>query len=376
MDLYKVLGVERNATEDEINRAHKKLAMKYHPDKNKSPDAVKKMQEINHAKEILLDPTKKNLYDQFGEEGLKMEGNPYAGFPFPFPMNPHATRTEKPSQMEHSITLKDLFTKKNIEINIPQQINCDKCDATGYSDKLKHECNHCHGRGEILQQIRQGLMIFQTSQPCPVCFGQKKDITASHLKCESCVGTGFIKKQEITNVPLPEDILKNNTVLLKGKGLIRQGKRTDLMIHFTLNIPMGYKVTNNELHYEMKISFAESVCGFQKLIDHPSGRQIVIVSNPGAIINPLLIFKLPRLGFFEKYKENPMYISFIIDYPYKVTLLENAKLTWPNLKMSFDGKDEDIIYEGDLFEYYQLNDLEYIGMEEADEPPVQGCQQQ
>ena len=112
MDLYKVLGIDRNATEDEINRAHKKLAMKFHPDKNKSPDAVKKMQEINHAKEILLDPTKKKLYDQFGEEGLKMQGNPFEGFPFPFPMNPHAARAEKPSQMEHSITLKELFTKK------------------------------------------------------------------------------------------------------------------------------------------------------------------------------------------------------------------------------------------------------------------------
>ena len=84
---------------------------------------LKKMQEINHAKEILLDPTKKKLYDQFGEEGLKMQGNPFEGFPFPFPMNPHAARAEKPSQMEHSITLKELFTKKNIEINIPQQIN-------------------------------------------------------------------------------------------------------------------------------------------------------------------------------------------------------------------------------------------------------------
>jgi len=364
MDLYKILEVNRNASDDEIKRSYKKLAMKYHPDKNKSPEAIQKIQEINHAHEVLSNPDKRGMYDKFGEEGLKMGGNPFPDYGQP----------KQPAIMvKKNITLADLFTKKIVDIIAQQQISCNDCNSTGFSDKSHHKCSHCKGAGTVNEQIRHpfGIGFILVQKQCPFCLGVRHEIEFSHLKCQTCYGSGYVTKTETLNVPMPDDFIENPRTILKEKGMLHGGKKVDIIVNFILEIPQEYKITDNNLHYTTKISLAESLCGFQKLIDHPSGRNIVIISNPGNIINPSSVFQLPRLGFVGKYKEYPLFISLEIEYPHLFELPDNAKLTFPNLKAALDGKTEDIIYEGDVYEHYQLEEMEcyHKGAE-------QGCNQQ
>ena len=382
-DLYNTLEVTKDATDDEIKKSFRKLAMKFHPDKNKSPEANSKFQEINHAYEILSDPKKRELYDRYGENGLNQPefGNPFADFfgSFGGMMNENRNPVAK---MDYVISLQDLFTKTSVEIELPQQINCDKCDATGYSDKNRHQCGTCKGNGFIHKQVRQGHAIFNTQENCSTCFGTKVEIKYSHLKCNTCNGSGTITTTNKVEVPLPDDFLKSSNVKLASMGPYMNGKKIDLVVSFKLNMTNGFKIFNNKLHYEQNISFAESLCGFQKLIDHhPSGKKIVIMSDHGYIIDPNITYTIPRIGFFSKYKEDFMCVTFIINYPGNklIKFPNNAKLTFPNLKIALDGKTTDLIYEGDNYEYYNLVDMDCIDINQQNfehNESVNGCQQQ
>lgn len=385
-DLYKILELANSATDQEINRAFKKMALQYHPDKNKTSDATEKFQQINDAHEILSDPEKRKIYDKYGEAGLENMNQPHNPFEQMF-SSMYQHQQQPIAKMNHNLTLKELFSSKQVEINIPQQIDCDTCSATGYTDKNNHKCGTCRGAGIVYQDIRSGRNIFRNQVQCSMCMGTKFDIKASHLKCDLCTGSGKVTIFETLNIDLPDDILKKPSITLKEKGPYYNGTHLDLLISFKLVMLDNYSILHNKLYFIQNISFSESFCGFNKLFEHPSGKNIVIVSEPGYIIDPQFMYKLPRLGFFSKYKENDMYLSFVIDYPKEkmITFPTKAKLTFPNLKIAIDGKKENIVYENEEYDYFNVNDLEVIRGEEEEQyfenqegpgPGPGGCQQQ
>jgi DnaJ-class molecular chaperone len=126
--LYEILEIDRSASLHTIKKAYRKLATKYHPDRNKDPDAEEKFKEISHAYEILSDPEKRARYDQFGEEnGMNNTMNP-----FDFFMGQQRKQT---THHIHKLSLKDYFTKSSVQIKIPRKKDCNACDSTGFADK-------------------------------------------------------------------------------------------------------------------------------------------------------------------------------------------------------------------------------------------------
>ena len=231
-DYYEVLGVAKTATNDEIKRAFRKLAMKYHPDRNKEPGAEQKFKEINEAYQVLTDPQKKQMYDQFGFEGLNQGAGGAGGFSGDFSDffsafggnggnvhfsfggdgddNPFGDifgnifgggsrkakrKSNQPNpDIEAQLTISFLESilgcSKTFDIKIKK--TCKECNGTGAGDHGKDikTCEHCHGTGYVVTQKRSFLGMVQSRSTCSHCHGTGKIIGS---KCPKCNGVGYIE---------------------------------------------------------------------------------------------------------------------------------------------------------------------------------------
>ncbi|XWV26539.1 DnaJ-like protein [Tupanvirus soda lake] len=322
-ELYDVLGLSPDASQEDIKKAYKKMAIKYHPDKNHSPEAPEIFKKVAHANEILSDPEKRKIYDQFGEEALKggMGEDDFDPMDIFRRMNPHHQQ-EEAKQVMRKLKLEDYFTKKNVTIKINRDTRCEACDATGFTDKIAHKCKQCDGQGIIIQVIRQGPVLQQMQMPCPTCKGKKIDAAALGLKCNVCKAKGTVKTIEEIVVDIPQNITRRPVTIVPEKGPWHNGKYISLAVIFNLKLPKGYSMTSDKkLIYTMHINYPETLCGFRRTIDHPSGKKLMIVSEKGHVINPYHIYMLDKLGFGG----DIMYLTFIIHYPERVSLPSTKK---------------------------------------------------
>lgn len=314
--LYNTLGVKPDATDDEIKRSYRNLAKKYHPDKCKDDNANDMIQKINEAYEVLSDPNKRKIYDQYGEEGLRAGFNPDDMDPMNIFRKMHQ-QTKQAKQYVHNIRLEEYFTKKKITISIPKEIDCDSCNQTGFTDKKRHLCKQCNGTGMFTRVFQQGPMIQQMSQPCPLCRGSKIDNQYYNIICNNCKGKGIAKIKEEVEVDIPYNITRNPMTILPNKGPTRNGMTMDLAIVFKLKMSKNFTLTSDKkLIYTMRINFTETICGFRRLLEHPSGKKLLIVSEKGYVVNPDNIYILEGQGF----NGDIMYLTFIVNYPEKINM--------------------------------------------------------
>jgi DnaJ-class molecular chaperone len=372
-ELYNVLGVQPNATTDEIKKAYKKIALKCHPDKCQDQSASEQFQIVNQAYEILSNEEKRSIYDKFGMEGFNESGfngsgfDPFAGMgPFAqfFRQTTGHSYSPRIEKIFKKITLVEYFTLDKIMVPIPHKTNCPKCVATGFEDKQPHICTRCKGTGYIMQTMRSGPAIFQHQTICDVCRGSKRDMSGVS-KCKKCVGSGIIDEEHLVEIDLPRDILKDNVVHFNGNGYRINNSFVDFAIIFNLEIPVEdrfYLSPSKILTYDMHINFSESICGFTKMINHPSRKKIYIQSDPGNVINPNIIFVLDKLGLRTKYDISPLHLEFVIHYPEKIIIPNSKKLafTYNNLgKILGDKLEEDCLVGADAT-HFNLCQLEKI----------------
>jgi DnaJ family protein A protein 1/DnaJ family protein A protein 2 len=352
-DFYKILGLNRNASSEEIKKAYKKLALKYHPDKNKTPEAVEMFQLINQANEILSNPEKKETYDKFGETGLEHMDMRNQN-PFPFNMNPFAgmRRHNYVEEMIHTITLIEVFTQTQTSIKIKHLKNCDDCDATGFSDKKIHQCRMCNGNGTIFETVRLSHnMVTQQTVLCRLCMGRKIDMSFGDMSCHTCNGSGSVNTVESVKIDLPPNLIQNPVIFVKGKWKMQNGQTPDFQVIINIEYPENFSISaDKKLTYKQQISLAESLCGFTKIINHPSGKKILIESEPGNMIDPYITYKVPNFGFpcndghnmnipRSSQDENYMHLEFIINYPSVRTMSfpNNAKMSYKNIRIALGG---------------------------------------
>lgn len=224
-DYYDILGVSRNASTEEINKAYKKLALKYHPDRNPgNKNAEAKFKEINEAKEILTDPKKRQEYDNPGfSSGF---GDPFEGKdPFEEFFGRHSSRSQtryddprdyrgKNCEAKLNLDIDDFYFKGIKSVTFLKDFRCTVCNGEG-GIGVK-ECPYCHGTGMVTESRQQGNMFFQSSHPCPHCGGRGKTV---EKKCAACSGKGFIGKL------WKEDI---NLDRIPVEYLLRDGVRIDV----------------------------------------------------------------------------------------------------------------------------------------------------
>lgn len=385
-DYYQILGVDRNATTEEIKRAFKKAARIYHPDKNLSdPNAKEKFQKINRANEILSDPKKRSIYDQFGEDGLN---NSHIGGGMPDMSDLFANmgfggmfgrgnqpRSEPTTQIICEITCEDLMTKTMYDVTFDRQLNCISCNGAGTKSGIRLPCTKCNGTGNVTIVRQMGPVIQQFQTVCPDCGGSGKQIEDKN-KCVDCNGLGHTIEKKTVKINLSHD-----RTILPGEGHWNGQQYTQLLIVKKLKPSDKYQLANiNGIIcplYIQKINIGEVFCGLYRTYNHPVGKKYLLTIPPGTIINPSDIYICKGLGFISNPDTNILLVKFTIEYTDKIELpTKKTALNFTNLQIVF-GVNKDT--EGEIIELDKLqkvNSEADDGDQADDTSGPSGCTQQ
>jgi len=276
-DYYEVLGVGKDATPEELRKAYRKLARKYHPDVNKEPDAEEKFKEVKEAYEVLNDQQKRAQYDQFGHSGPQGQGfggfggaEDFGGFSDIFDMffgggggrrDPNAPRQGNDLQYTMVLEFEEAIFGKETDIHIPSEENCDTCNGSGAKPGTKPEtCQHCHGTGQLNVEQNTPFGRVVNKRVCHHCNGTGKEIKN---KCNTCHGKGRVKKQKRIHVKIPAGIDNGQQVRVAGKGEpgINGGPAGDLYVVIQVKSDEFYQREGDDIFVEMPITYAQAALG-------------------------------------------------------------------------------------------------------------------
>lgn len=280
-DYYEVLGLDRNASTEDIKKAYRKLARQYHPDVNKAPDAEEKFKEVKEAYDILSDPQKKAAYDRYGHAGVGQSGpggggfggfdaSDLGGFGDIFDMffggggrrrNPNAPRQGADLQYRLEIDFKDAVFGKKTEISIPKEENCHVCRGSGAKPGTQPDtCQACRGTGEVesVQQSMFGRIV--NRRTCHTCQGTGKIIKD---KCHECRGSGRVRKHKRISVTIPAGVDDGSQLRVAGEGEagFNGGPPGDLYIILRVKPHEFFERQGDDIYCEMPINFAQAALG-------------------------------------------------------------------------------------------------------------------
>jgi molecular chaperone DnaJ len=276
-DFYEILGVAKNASEDEIKKSYRKLAMKYHPDRNPdSKESEEKFKEVKEAYEMLTNPEKREAYDRYGHAGVDPNmgggggGFGAGGFGDAFGdifgdiFGGGRSRSAGPQvyrgadlRYNLEITLEDAARGAETKIRIPTLERCETCQGTGAKAGTEPvACQSCNGHGQV--RIQQGF--FSIAQTCPRCSGTGKVIKDP---CGGCHGSGRIKRQKTLSVKIPIGVDEGDRIRLSGEGEagVNGGPPGDLYVVIRLKAHAVFQREENDLHCEMPVSFTTAALG-------------------------------------------------------------------------------------------------------------------
>lgn len=279
-DFYEVLGVSKSASQEEIKKAYRTLAKKYHPDMNKEATAEAKFKEVQEAYDILSDDKKKQLYDQFGHAGVDPQaagGFGGGGGDFDIDLGDifnsffgggrgNATRRTGPMKGEDKfyqmkISFMDAVKGKNTEINIQQEVDCSVCHGSGAQTPNDIEtCGHCRGTGTITSQTRTPFGVFQNQSVCNNCGGSGKIIKN---KCSHCGGAGYEKIKSTIELKIPAGINSQQQLRVPGKGGrgVNGGPSGDLYVEIIVASDPVFTRNGLDIYTELTISFPDAALG-------------------------------------------------------------------------------------------------------------------
>lgn len=287
-DYYEVLGVAKGASDDEIKKAHRKLAKKYHPDLNRdNPEAAEKFKELNEAYEVLSDKDKRAKYDQFGFAGVDPNygagqggfGGGFSGFDMGdlgdifgsffgggFGGSSSRSRRNAPQrgetlQQRIMLSFEEAAFGCEKEITINRTESCDECGGTGAEKGTSVEtCSNCHGSGVVMQTQRTPLGMFQTQGACPNCRGTGKII---RKPCKKCGGTGKMRKSRTLKVKIPAGIDDGQPIQLRGQGNagVNGGPSGDVIVTISIRPHPLFTRDGNNVICEIPISFPQAALG-------------------------------------------------------------------------------------------------------------------
>ena len=321
-DYYEILGLDRGASEPDVKKAYRKLAMEHHPDRNAdNPAAEEKFKEATEAYEVLRDPQKRTRYDQYGHAGLK--GGPGGGFGgfHPFDMSEalnvfmqdfggfdsifgggrrsrRQSRNGQDVRITLRLSLKDVArgAKRKVKIRVLEP--CTVCDGSGIKDGSRPmQCTMCGGAGEVRQATQSLLGNLISVTVCPTCHG---DGTVVMNPCDRCHGEGRARAEKTVEVEIPAGVSDNNYLTLRGKGNsgIRGAPAGDLIVGLEMKEDPDFERQGDDLVYDLPVSFSQAALGEAFTIETPHGKEKIKLA-PGAQSGSVLAVRgkgLPRLG--------------------------------------------------------------------------------
>jgi DnaJ-class molecular chaperone len=307
--LYDVLGINTDATADDIKKAYKALSKQWHPDKNPNnkEEATKKFQEIAEAYAILSDPEKKDRYDRFGAMDDNMPNfdpndlfeqmmGGMGGFGGFGGMGGFGRRQQQSEDcvVEQNITLDELYCEKTIKINYKHKVYCVKCNGSGSKTGKSQQCNGCNGTGHKTRIIRQGPMIQQLVGMCDECGGSGEKANKEN-ECEECHGMKHKMENTTYDFKLTRTMGNNMKVGVDGKGHMLKSGPTRLIIVLHEQPHPIFKRVGKDLHIDLKLRLYQSVYGFSKMITHLDGKNIMLKYDK-MITNPTTTMVVRHMG--------------------------------------------------------------------------------
>ncbi len=276
-DYYKTLGVDKNASTEEIKKAYKKLAIKYHPDKNKGDKtAEEKFKEINEAHHVLSNPEKRSSYDQFGTADFSQGGGGFdssKGFSsggwssfgnedfsdiFDMFFGGGRKREKRGNDIEIIMPLSFEESVFGVEKEISYSV-LDKCPlCQGKGGENPRTCSRCGGSGKIAKTTRTVLGSFSQTTICPECKGKGR---VPEKKCRECGGTGKTRQKKKLKVKIPAGVTNNSSVRIVGGGEAGDDRNGDLYLRIKVEPHREFKRRNYDIFSEKEISFTEAVLG-------------------------------------------------------------------------------------------------------------------
>jgi molecular chaperone DnaJ len=359
-DYYDVLGVDEDASEDEIKKAYRKKAMEYHPDRNPDdPEAEKKFKEASEAYDVLSDPEQRQRYDQFGHAGLGQDGGGGRGargrgrgfhdvedifdaFSDIFGGARGAGRGRGQSgrsdrgrgqpgsdlRVSLPLTLREIAegTEKNLKLQ--KYLECEDCDGTGAEGGMGGQnfsmCPKCDGTGEIRQVSRSVFGQMVNVQPCPRCEGEGR--TIENL-CDTCGGEGRVQGEESISINVPPGVMEGNYLTLAeaGNAGLRGGPAGDLRIEIKEEPHEHFERDGLDLYYDLHLSFPEAALGTEVDVPTLQGRARLEV-DPGVRAGKILRMRNRGLPDLEGSGQGDQMIRVHVWTPQELTTEERELL--------------------------------------------------
>jgi molecular chaperone DnaJ len=378
-DYYEVLGVDRNSSAEDIKKAYRKLAIKYHPDKNPGDKQAEEMfKEAAEAYDVLSNPDKKARYDRFGHEGVNAGGSGRGGFsmddifsqfgsifgedsPFGdiFGRGGGRQRRQGSSlRIKLKLSLEEIANGVEKKIKVKRQLVCTACSGTGAKDGNAYKtCQTCNGTGQVRRVMNTMLGQMVSASTCPTCQGEGKVITDT---CKTCGGEGVTVEEEQITIRIPAGVAEGMQLNMQGKGNYpprsgREGIAGDLLIAIEEQEDQFLKRDGNNIHYDLYLSFVDVVLGTTAEVPTVTGK-VKIQIEAGTQSGTVLRLRGKGLKDINGYTTGDQLVHINVWTPKQLTKDERAlieklrnspnfnpnpdkqeKGTWERIKEFFNG---------------------------------------
>ncbi|WEU40585.1 MAG: molecular chaperone DnaJ [Candidatus Odinarchaeum yellowstonii] len=341
-DYYEVLNVDRNATLDEIKKAYRQLALKYHPDRNKSPEAEEKFKEISEAYAVLSDPEKRRAYDAYGHAGIDSRytredifrdvdfesifrdfgfGFGDSIFDIFFGRDRHRSEYVKGSDIRYDleITLREAAFGAEKEIVVPRRAKCTECNGTGAaSESSLVKCKTCRGAGQVQNMRVSGNTQFIQILTCPDCHGRGVFIKE---KCRNCRGTGMTIIETKIKVNIPKGVDDGYSLVIRGKGELseRGGPPGDLYVVINIKKDPVFERVGDDIICEVPIPFTTAVLGGTILVPTLEDKKIELNIPPRTQTGTLFRIKAKGMPRFKREGFGDELVKITVKIPEKIS---------------------------------------------------------